>query len=115
MPSRDWRLRIQDIMQSVAGIQGRTAGMTFEDFQANETIAKAVFYDLAIIGEAARNIPSEIQSRYPQILWRSMGDMRNVMTHEYFQVKLNLVWNTIQNNLPSLALQLQDLLEREAR
>jgi uncharacterized protein with HEPN domain len=44
-----------------------------------------------------------------------MGDMRNVMTHEYFQVKLNLVWNTIQNNLPSLALQLQELLEREAR
>lgn len=114
MPSRNWRLRIQDILQSVAGMERRTAGMIFEEFQTNETIAKAVFYDFGIIGEAARNIPAEIQSRYPQIPWRLMGDMRNILAHEYFQVNLRLFWNAIQNDLPLLVLQLQDLLEREA-
>lgn len=115
MPSRDWRQRIQDILQSIAEILQRTAGMEFEDFRADSTIVQAVLYDFGIIGEAARNIPVDIQSRYPQIPWRLMGDMRNVMFHEYFQVELEIVWRAIGNNLPSLALQLQELLERETR
>ena len=87
--------------------------MEFEDFMANRTIVKAVLYDLGIIGEAARNIPSDIQSRYPKIPWRLMGDRRNVIFHEYFQMELKIVWRTIQNNLPLLGLQLQEVLESE--
>ncbi|BAZ13636.1 hypothetical protein NIES4071_54750 [Calothrix sp. NIES-4071] len=68
----------------------RVAGMSFSDFQSNETIVKAVFYDFLIIGEAAINIPSEIQQRYPNIPWRVIGDMRNVMAHKYFQVNLRI-------------------------
>lgn len=114
MSSRDWRVRIQDILQSIAGIGRVTAGMTFEEFQSHETISKAVLYDFVIIGEATRNIPDEIQSRYPHIPWRLMAGMRNVMTHEYFQVNLLRVWETIRSDLPLLVTQLQDLLEREA-
>ncbi|BAY03103.1 DUF86 domain-containing protein [Anabaena sp. CCAP 1446/1C] len=66
-----------------------------------------------MIGEASRNIPNEIQSRYPLIPWRLMGGMRNVVTQEYFQVDLNRVWETIQNDLPSLVPHLQEVLERE--
>jgi uncharacterized protein with HEPN domain len=114
MPSRNWRLRLQDIVESIDEILQRTAGMEFEDFTTNRTIVKAVLYDLGIIGEAARNIPSAIQLRYPQIPWRLMGDMRNVIFHEYFQVELKIVWRTIQNNLPLLSSQLQEVLESEA-
>ena len=114
MPSRDWRLRLQDIVESIDEILQRTAGIEFEDFTTNKTILKAVLYDLGIIGEAARNIPSDIQLRYPQIPWRLMGDMRNVIFHEYFQVELKIVWRTIQNNLPLLSSQLQEVLESEA-
>ncbi len=114
MPSRDWRFRIRDIVQAIVAIQTRVVGMSFSSFQSNETIAKAVFYDFLVIGEAAINIPSEIQLRYPQIPWRIMGDMRNVMAHEYFQVNLRIVWIAIENNLPELMLQLQELIEREA-
>jgi uncharacterized protein with HEPN domain len=114
VPSRNWQLRIQDILQAIDEILQWTAGMEFEDLMANSTVVKAVLYDFGIIGEATRNIPSEIQSRYPQIPWRLMGDMRNVIFHEYFQVKLQVVWSAIQNNLPLLASQLQEVLEREA-
>ena len=114
MPSRDWRLRLQDIVESIDEILQRTAAMEFEDFTTNRTIVKAVLYDLGIIGEAARNIPSDIQWRYPQIPWRLMGDMRNVIFHEYFQVELKLVWRTIQQKLPLLRSQLQEVLENEA-
>jgi len=87
--------------------------MTFDDFRSQETLVKAVLYDFLIIGEAAINIPQEIQVRYPEIPWRIMGDMRNVMAHEYFQVNLNIVWRTIENNLTTVLLQLQELMERE--
>ncbi|EAZ89941.1 HepT-like ribonuclease domain-containing protein [Crocosphaera chwakensis] len=102
MPYRKWQLRIQDIMESIDDILERTANMTFEEFSNNRTIIKAVLYDFGIIGEAARNIPSEIQLRYPHIPWRLMGDMRNIIFHEYFQVKLPLIWRTLQNDLISL-------------
>jgi uncharacterized protein with HEPN domain len=74
MPSRDWRLRLQDIVESINEILQRTAGMEFEDFTTHRTIVKAVLYDLGLIGEAARNIPSDIQSRYPQVPWRLIGE-----------------------------------------
>ncbi|AFZ12527.1 protein of unknown function DUF86 [Crinalium epipsammum PCC 9333] len=113
MPSRDWRQRIQDILVSITEIEQRINGITFEEFTKNPTIVKAVLYDFVVIGEATRNIPNEIQSRYPLIPWRLMGGMRNVVTHEYFQVSLMRVWETIQNDLPSLVPQLQEVLQTE--
>jgi uncharacterized protein with HEPN domain len=113
VPYRKWQFRIQDIVQSITGIQQRTAGMTFEQFQGNETLAKAVLYDFLIIGEASINVPSDIQSRYPDIPWRIMGDMRNIIAHEYFQVTLRIVWNTIENDLSLLMQQLEELMKRE--
>jgi uncharacterized protein with HEPN domain len=88
--------------------------MTFEEFKSNRTIIKAVLYDLGIIGEASRNIPSEVQLRYPQIPWRLMGDMRNVIFHEYFQLELPIIWQTIQKNLIYLSSQLQEVLDNES-
>jgi len=113
VPSRDWQFRIRDIVQAITAIRQCVNNMTFDDFRSQETLVKAVLYDFLIIGEAAINIPQEIQVRYPEIPWRIMGDMRNVMAHEYFQVNLNIVWRTIENNLTTVLLQLQELMERE--
>ncbi|MDY6936753.1 MAG: DUF86 domain-containing protein [Cyanobacteriota bacterium] len=113
MPSRDWRLRVRDILESIEEILQRTADLEFEEFRHNRTIVKAVLYDVGIIGEASRNIPSEVRYWYPQIPWRLMGDMRNIIFHEYFQIELEIVWRTIQNNLPALVPQLQEILDRE--
>jgi uncharacterized protein with HEPN domain len=113
VPSRNWQLRIQDIILSIHAIEQSTKGLTFEEFAKNQMIVKAVLYDFVVIGEATRNVPNEMQSRYPLIPWRLMGGMRNVVTHEYFQVDLNRVWETIQNDLPTLVPQIQEVLERE--
>jgi uncharacterized protein with HEPN domain len=114
MPSREWKLRIQDILESIDEILQWTADYEFDSFMENRLIVKAGLYNFGIIGEATRNIPAEIQLRYPQIPWRSIGDTRNVIFHEYFQVELAIIWRTIQHNLPILKLQLQDILENES-
>lgn len=115
MSSRDWLLRIQDILDAVADIQAYTASIDFEDFKTDRKIIQAVLYNFVIIGEASANIPDEIQLLYPRVPWRLMNDMRNVMAHEYFQVDLNIVWGTIQNNFSSLTLQLEKIVTQEAR
>ncbi|NER35174.1 MAG: DUF86 domain-containing protein [Oscillatoria sp. SIO1A7] len=115
MSSRGWLERIDDILAAIACIQRRTIGMTFEAFEADDTITKACLYDFIIIGEAANSVPDEIKSYYPHVPWQLMVNMRNVIAHEYFQVKLDIVWNTIQNYLPTLVAQLQDLLALETQ
>jgi uncharacterized protein with HEPN domain len=113
MSSRTWQKRIQDILQSISGIQQRTAGKSLQEIQHDETLTKAILYDFMVIGEAARNISAEIQSRYPTIPWRVMGDMRNIVAHEYFQIDIETIWETIQQDLPSLIPQLQAILNSE--
>ena len=113
MPTREWPLRIQDIIDSITKIQRLTVQKTFEEFEADEAILGAVLYCFIIIGEAAVNVPATLQNRYPHIPWRLMTDMRNVMAHEYFQVEFDRVWRTLQNHLPALVPQLQDLLRSE--
>jgi uncharacterized protein with HEPN domain len=83
------------------------------EIQRDETLTKAILYDFMVIGEAARNIPTEIQSRYPTVPWRVMGDMRNIVAHEYFQIDIETIWETIQQDLPLLIPQLQTLLSTE--
>lgn len=113
MSSKEWQVRVQDILDAIASIQRLTAGITFAEFANEEAIAKAVLYNFIIIGEASANVPAAVQSRYADIPWRLMSDMRNVMAHEYFQVNLRLTWGTAQNNLPMLVPQLQKLLKLE--
>ena len=110
--SRAWHLRVHDILGAIASIQRLTAGMTFDEFAADEAISKAVLYNFMIIGEASANVPADIQDRYSEIPWRLMSDMRNVMAHEYFQVNLRLAWGTIQSNLLPLVTRLQNLFEQ---
>ena len=114
MSSRSWQLRVQDILNAIFSIQQRTAGITLEEFAADEMLFESILYKFIVIGEAARNVPPEIQALAPKIPWRLMGDIRNVVTNEYFQTKLRIVWDGIQNELPPLVEPLQNLLESEA-
>jgi len=115
VPSRSWQLRIQDILDAIARIQQATAGMSYEQFEDLEDLAlHGLLYNFMIVGEAAVNVPDSIQSRYPQIPWRSMRDMRNVMVHEYFQVNLDRMWITVDEDLPAVVPMLETLLQQES-
>ena len=111
MPSRSWLNRIRDILNAIDEIQGFTENMTIEDFQADPRTVKAVLYNMAILGEAARNLPSEVEELYPEIPWVDVRGIRNVEIHEYFQVNLEIIWQTIQEDLVPLASSLSKLLE----
>jgi len=87
--------------------------MNFEAFSSDKRTIKAVLYNLAVIGEAARRVPQEIIGKYPLVPWQEMNDMRNVLIHEYFGVDLKIVWETIHHDLPALLHLLDDILSKE--
>jgi uncharacterized protein with HEPN domain len=107
---RDWRERVQDILEALAEIQSFTQGMDFDAFNADARTQKAVELDLIVIGEAAGHIPDNVEQEHPQIPWSVMRAMRNRLVHVYFAVDERLLWDTVQNDLPVLLSALQSLL-----
>jgi uncharacterized protein with HEPN domain len=111
MPRRKWKLRIHHILDAIGKIRAYTAGMSPEAFSTNDLVVDAVLRNFMVIGAATRHIPPHVTTAYPQIPWRLMQDMRNVVIHNYSNVILQVVWETIQNDLPLLLEPLRNLLE----
>jgi len=111
---REWKLRIEDILEAIDQIAQFTQGMTFEAFCADAKTVKASLYNIAVIGEAARHVPPEVIEKYQRIPWKEMRDIRNVVIHEYFGVDLDILWETICHELPPLLPMLREILEKNA-
>jgi len=110
MSPRDWRDRIRDILDAIAEIQKFTRGLDYESFRNDDKSIRAVEMNFIIIGEAANQIPEEIEEKYPAIPWSLMCAMRNRIVHVYFKVDERLMWDTIHNDLPPLIPELEKLL-----
>jgi len=107
---RDWRDRIRDILDAIAEIQQFTRNMDYETFKKDDKSIRAVEMNFIIIGEAANQIPEEVEEKYTVIPWTLMRAMRNRIVHVYFKVDEKLMWDTIQNDLPPLIPELKRLL-----
>ena len=112
MSRRDWRVRVQDILDSITAIQTYTVDMDYAAFAQDRKTIDAVLRNITVIGEAASQVPDAVQTVSPEVPWRDMRDMRNVVVHEYFGINRQILWDTIQTNLPPLIPQLQALLNR---
>ncbi|OGC81536.1 MAG: hypothetical protein A2V81_03895 [Candidatus Abawacabacteria bacterium RBG_16_42_10] len=110
MSPRGWQDCIRDILDAIAEIQKFTRGMDFESFREDDKAIRAVEMNFIIIGEAANQIPEEIEEKYTTIPWTLMRAMRNRIVHVYFKVDEKLMWDTIQNDLPPLIPELEKLL-----
>jgi uncharacterized protein with HEPN domain len=104
---------VQDILERIDSIFLSVNNLSFEDLQNNENLTKAVLFDLLIIGEAAANIEDNIRLQYSEIPWRDIINMRNRVIHEYFRISLEILWDTVKNDLPILRQKLQILLKNE--
>lgn len=81
----------------------------YEDIQVQDAVVRRI----EIIGEAGRRVSQETRDKYPQIPWREMTSMRNLVIHEYDVVDIKQVWDTVQNKLPPLIKQLSKIVPPE--
>lgn len=103
-----------DMLIAARKIVRFTAGMAQDTFEADEMAQSAVIRELQVIGEAARLVSEEAKTAYPAIDWRTMTGMRNRLVHEYFAIRLDVVWQTAMEDIPPLIDRLNDILPSEA-
>ena len=89
------------------------ATMSLAEFQANELAQSAVIRELQVIGEAARLVSEATISRSSGVDWRTISGMRNRLVHEYFSIRLDVVWQTVHDDIPSLIVHLEHLVPAE--
>ena len=77
MSSKDWRVRVEDMLEAIERIGRYIEAMSAAEFLADERTQDAVIRNLEILGEASKRIPSAITQRHPKIPWSRIGDMRN--------------------------------------
>ncbi|MBO8180691.1 MAG: DUF86 domain-containing protein [Archaeoglobus sp.] len=103
MSNRSVKLFIQDMLEAIEKIERYTESIKDpEEFKRNNMVADAVLRNLEIIGEAARNIPEEIRTKYSEIPWNRVVGLRNIVVHGYFVVDLDIIWVIIKEQLPEL-------------
>jgi len=109
---RDYRVFLDDILEAAAKVLKYTAGFSAEKFFSDRKTVEAVVWNLQIIGEAAKNVPEEVRSRYPDLPWRDMAGLRDIIVHQYFGIKLDVIWKVVQSDVPSLVNRIREILEQ---
>lgn len=112
---RDFRLYVDDILEAIQQIRAYVSDQSEEAFSKDRKTQDAVIRNLEIIGEAAGKIPERIQAGEPQIDWRKIAGLRNILIHEYFGINLPIVWDVIQTKLGPLETVCRRLLEKAAQ
>ncbi len=111
MSHRNWQFRIEDIDEALDRISQYVKKLDYHRWLKDQKTIDAVVRNLEIIGEAAANVPQDIQDRFPNIPWYQMKGMRNILIHEYFGVDNEVLWKTVQDDLPRLKTKIQNLIK----
>ena len=113
MSERDPRLYCDDILDSGNAILEFVEGLSFDDFCNDRKTYSAVIREFEIVGEAVGKLPESFRQRRPDVEWQDIKDFRNLLSHEYFGVDLEIVWNIIEDDLPVLMDAVKKILEAE--
>ncbi len=115
MSERDTKLALGEILESIAAIRSYMDGVSKDEFAARMLLQDAVIRRLEIVGEAANQLPDTVKDQFPEVEWRAITAMRNRLIHGYFSVNIEVVWNTVQQDLPTLETQANAILHQLER
>ncbi len=100
---RSIQLFIQDVFDAIDKINGYVSGIANgKELKDDKKTYDAVMMNFIVIGEAVKNIYEEVSKNHPEVEWRQIMDMRNLLAHEYWGVDEKVVWSAIRKNLPQL-------------
>lgn len=108
---RDIGLFIEDILKSIKNIEEFSKNLDKEKFSKDNLRQSAIIRQLEIIGEAVKNIPDSFREKYPKIAWKDIAGFRDILSHAYFGVNLDRVWNIIESDLPKLKEEINKIIK----
>lgn len=107
---RDYKIYLNDLLEAIGKIEHYTHGLTYRQFIDDTKTTDAVIRNLEIIGEAIKHIPESVRDRRPDVEWKKIAGLRDLLVHAYFGVDLEIVWDVLTNKLPVLHEQIQDMM-----
>ena len=110
--TRNVNLYLQDIWESILAIEEYAQGLSKEAFGENRQSQDAIIRRFEVLGEAVKNISEDYKNKHPEIPWKEMAGMRDILIHEYFGVNIDRVWETIKKDLPPLKKNLSNLINK---
>lgn len=99
---KDIQVYLDDIQEAIKKIEAYTKGKNFTDFVEDTELEDAVIRRLEIIGEAVKNLPSDIKERHSSVPWKQIDGMRDILIHEYAGVSIERVWKVIEDDIVRL-------------
>jgi len=111
MSKREWKLFVEDILESIELIEKYIGNLEFNDFSKDRKTIDAVVRNFEIIGEASKYIPDYIKEKHADVDWIGIVGLRNRIAHEYFGISLEIVWNIVKQELPKLQNQMKQISE----
>lgn len=106
---------LDDILEAIGNIEEDTAGISFDEFDADRRRKDAVIRNFEVIEEAVRNIPDKLKDQCPDTDWKKIAGFRDVLTHVYFGIKTTVIWDNAIHNLPGLKKSVKSLLKTETK
>jgi uncharacterized protein with HEPN domain len=100
-------------MDSILLIEEYAEEISQSEFFKNRSLQDAIIRRLEIIGEAVKNLPMAFRSKHPDIPWKQIAGMRDILTHQYFDVDLALTWKVVKHELPSIKKRISTLVEEQ--
>jgi len=100
---------IRHILDAIDKIE-KYVEIGYDDFMAHSHWQDAVIRQLEIVGEATKRVSEDLRERYPEVPWRRISGLRDVLIHDYMGVDLDAVWQLTQRNVPELKKNLQEIL-----
>jgi uncharacterized protein with HEPN domain len=99
-----------DIERAIRRILRYTKNISRAELEMNDEKVSAILYQIAVIGEATKRLSQEFRQQHPEIPWRDIAGMRDVLIHKYDQVDFDVIWDVVQSKLPELLTLLEPLL-----
>lgn len=105
--------RLRDILECIDSLSLAIVAKMQADFESDSIIQKAVLHDILIIGEAASHVSQGLRDKHPEVPWRRLSGVRNVIVHAYFSVNLDIIWQSATEDLLPLRTQIAEILKAE--
>lgn len=101
----------RDILEYAQSASEFVENVSFEMLKNDKKTAFAIVRALEVIGEASNRIPEEIKEKYPNIPWHKIRGLRNKIVHNYDQIDYTIIWNILQNEIPKLINQVEEIFD----